>query len=553
MAESNIVSTTVNVGGVRLTLDGFGVPAIIGPHTEFSDLYRQYSGSASAVLADLVADGFDTTHPVYKAALAIYSQTNDPEALIVARQTVDTVEIDVDTAADVGDVLTLAMSGVTSGNVYKVYIHDGSSAYSASATAVDASTPATVAAALVTAINATAVAVTAASSGTTGLTLTADVANTPFKVLFVRYESDGTTLDEGDELSVTGGYYISVSGQVAACTSANTSTTTNIATLLAAAVELAQLDADATSGTNRVTLVANAADTRYAVKCDARCSKEKANTLARGSLATEEPTSTLTELITDLVDEGVDFYGVISLDANTTEVLEVAAAVEAQTLIYGVSSRAAAIYDSGDDTDLLSQLAALGYDRTFLHYDASNDTFPEAAVFGENLPTTPGARTWKGKSLSGVSASTLTGGQETAVLDKSGNVYTTAYGAGFWTEGQMVSGRFIDITRDIDYMRQAFNAEIVTLLLASEKIPFTQAGLDLIGNALRAVCRRVNRMGITGPLLDSTTGELYRVTVPDLADISTTDRNNRHATGFVVELQMAGAVHKVFITVNANI
>lgn len=551
MGVSNIVSVTVNVGGVRLTLDGFGVPCIIGAHTEFSDTYREYSGSD--VLADLITDGFATTHPVYLAALAAYSQTNDPVGLVVARQTVDTLALTVDSMVDTGDVLTLAMSGVTDGNVYKVYIVDSSGAFSASATATAVSTPATIAAALVAAINLTATVVTAAASGTTGLTLTNDTPNVAFKVLFARYAADGTTLDEGTELSVTGGYWISVSGQVAATTSISSSTTNTIATALAAAIEAAQLDANASAGTNIVTLVANVADTRYAVKHDARCSKTKPVSLGRGSLTAETPTSTLTELITGLVASGVDFYGVVSLDANTSEVLEVAAAVEAQTLIYGVATRAAAVYDSADTSDIVSQLAALGYNRTFATYDANNDTFPEAAVMGENLPTEPGARTWKGKSLAGVSPNTLTSSQEAAVLNKSGNVYTSAFGAPFWTEGQMVSGRFIDLQRDIDYMKQALDAAVVTLVLAAEKVPFTQAGLDLIGNTLSATALSFARMGITGPLLDSTTGELLRLTIPDIADISTTDRNNRHATGYVLELQMAGAVHKVFLTVNANI
>jgi hypothetical protein len=318
-------------------------------------------------------------------------------------------------------------------------------------------------------------------------------------------------------------------------------------------VELAQLDADASANTATVTLVSHVATTRYAVKHDSRCSKTKGFTLGRGSLATETPTGTLTTLLADLADEGIDYYGIGTASANDAQVLEVAAIAEASTLIYGVSSRQATIYDSTNSADLASLLAALGYNRTFSDFDASNDTFPEMAVFGENLPTAPGSRTWKNKALTGVTATALKQSEQDAVLAKYCNLYTSAFSSPFWTEGLMVSGRPIDITRDVDYMKQAIDAAVVSLLLAADKIPMSQAGLDLIGNTLRGVALSFNRMGITAPLLDSTTNELYRVTVPDIGDISTNDRNLRHAPGFIIELQMAGAVHKVFITVNANI
>ena len=60
------------------------------------------------------------------------------------------------------------------------------------------------------------------------------------------------------------------------------------------------------------------------------------------------------------------------------------------------------------------------------------------------------------------------------------------------------------------------------------------------------------RNGLLGPLLDDS-GDFYRITIPKVASQTTADRQARYFPGIVAQVQLAGAVHSLAITVNAQI
>lgn len=182
-------------------------------------------------------------------------------------------------------------------------------------------------------------------------------------------------------------------------------------------------------------------------------------------------------------------------------------------------------------------------------------TFPEAAWVGYMLPSDPGSETWKFKELTGIVATPktiLSPSEEATVLGKNANVYTPLAGVGHTHEGVMASGRFIDVQRGIHWTEARLGEAVVELLLNSPKIPYTDAGLTLVQAALSEVMDLGIRNGLFGPLLDES-GDFYRITIPKVADQLQADRVARYFPGITIQAQLAGAVHSLAITVNAQI
>jgi len=182
-------------------------------------------------------------------------------------------------------------------------------------------------------------------------------------------------------------------------------------------------------------------------------------------------------------------------------------------------------------------------------------TFPEAAWAGYMLPSDPGSETWFGKTLTGIVATDktlITPTEEATVLGKSGNLYTPLGGVGHTHTGAMVSDRFIDIQRGIDWTEARIGEGIANRLLNEPKIPYTDAGVSIFHADIAEVMDLGFANNLFGPLLDDS-GDLYRINIPKVADQLTADRAARYFPGITVEAQLAGAVHTLEITVNAQV
>lgn len=185
----------------------------------------------------------------------------------------------------------------------------------------------------------------------------------------------------------------------------------------------------------------------------------------------------------------------------------------------------------------------------------ANYTFPECAWAGLMLPSDPGSETWKFKTLTGIAAATkidILPSEETEALGKNANLYTPLAGVGHTHEGVMAFGRYIDIQRGIDWLETTIAESIAARLLNSPKIPYTDAGSSIIEGEIAQVLDQGVRNNLLGPLLDDS-GDFYRIDTPKVADQLTADRNARYFPGIVATAQLAGAIHRLSITVNAQI
>jgi len=242
--------------------------------------------------------------------------------------------------------------------------------------------------------------------------------------------------------------------------------------------------------------------------------------------------------------EDDDFYGVLLTSASTLEAAALAAAVEADRKILGVQcSDSDILADTAGN--LAETLEAAGYARTYLLWNMDSSDYAAAAWMGKQFPKNPGSATWAFKSLAGVTYDNLSDTQVGNLEANNANHYTQTKGLSMVLQGTMASGRFIDITRGVDWLTVRMQERILQLLANSDKIPFTDAGITALENEVRAQLEEaVSNSVITAG---------YTVTPPTAASVSATDKANRVLGDLDFSATLAGAIHTVVINGSVSV
>jgi hypothetical protein len=257
---------------------------------------------------------------------------------------------------------------------------------------------------------------------------------------------------------------------------------------------------------------------------------------------TKKSTDTWVEALTAASESDDTWYGVAISSILDADNLAVAAWVNARKKIFGAKSNDAGIYDPDDEYDILTQLADLGYDRTFVlyHQDASTEQVI-GAPYGLQLPKLPGSTNWAYKRLQGIASSPLNSTQRTTVLNKKGNVFTTRSGVNVFENGQMVSGEYIDIIHGIDWLEARMQSNIWNAFVNNEKIPFTDDGINLIIAQIdEALSTSVARNILAGT-------PSYSISAPRASEVTATDKGQRTLPDVEFEATLAGAINKTVI------
>lgn len=187
--------------------------------------------------------------------------------------------------------------------------------------------------------------------------------------------------------------------------------------------------------------------------------------------------------------------------------------------------------------------------------------FPEVRWVGFMLPTEPGEEDWTFKPLTGQTPtplfidgiSVLSLAEQQAVKAKNANIYTAIGGVGATQIGTMASGRFIDTQIGIDWLEARFGEAIINQRINAKKIPYTQAGINSLLPAIVGVVEEGERNGLLGVISDSTSGETYRVTLPQIADISQANKILRNLPPILITVQLAGSIITFTLDVTALI
>lgn len=252
---------------------------------------------------------------------------------------------------------------------------------------------------------------------------------------------------------------------------------------------------------------------------------------------------TMAEDLQAVKDENDTWYGLMLTSHVAQDVLDAAAWIETERKIFGTSSNDSDIKDvapASDTTTIAAQLKALNYARTFGFYSANADTqYPEAGAFGKFLPQDPGSYTVKFKTMSAVSVDDLTDTQSGNVKGKNFNTYEEVGGVNIIAEGIVCENEFIDVIVFVDWLQARMTERIYSLLVNSQKVPYTDAGITAVESEVKAQLSQ----GITVGGLAADPAPV--TSVPRVADIDSTDRANRFLPDVEFTATLAGAIHSL--------
>ncbi len=238
-----------------------------------------------------------------------------------------------------------------------------------------------------------------------------------------------------------------------------------------------------------------------------------------------------------------DWYG-FAFDTRDEElILDLAAWCEARIRLFSATSSDADV-PANTAGNVLLRLQALGYRQTFYTWnDPTSELYIDAAFLARgsvaDLDARGGQITWANKELSGQEPDVLTGAERSAIHAANGNTYERRAGKNITREGQVVQGDYIDVTTTIHWLDSRMTEDVFACITGtSTKIPFTQAGIDLI----EAVVRRRLQIAVDNGHLRS-----FTVTIPSIDEVLDTDLEDRTLRNVQFSAELAGAIHRVII------
>lgn len=516
MSLEDVVTVNITRRTTAVERAGFGTLLHLAMHRAWEDRIRTYEEAS-----DLLDDGFAVTDPAYGGALAYFAQTPKPERIKIGRlATADTVTVKIDTVAN--------------STRYTVFIDGVGFDFNSDATA----TSAEIEAGLVSILNAgypiTAVSIVLDKFTIAGNHVTSFPAGAQFRV-------DGSTGNDGD-------YTIVRARLVSGSTEIEVEEDVMSAVVDGAVVSLTDVAAqDVTPGDGMITVDPDTASDFFAIKASSNMHVEYTldGTIAE-NLNDIEFVESLTWYGTTLARQ----YGALNKDRQR----DLADEIEARRKLAGFASDDSDIVDtsvSEDDPDtgtIARQLQAASYARSWALFSEEatgdlEDTFPDCAWFGARFTTDPGRETWKFASLAGITADDLTATQRLNALAKNANVYVpVTTDISITEEGTVGEGEFIDVIRFIDFLQSEITADVFSALInppaPMTKVPFTDAGIAVVDNALRGALQRNTTEGGDVRGLAS-----YTTTVPDVADVSTADKAARLLRNVDFAGVLSGAIH----------
>lgn len=259
--------------------------------------------------------------------------------------------------------------------------------------------------------------------------------------------------------------------------------------------------------------------------------------------------TSITDSINSVQDYDNDWFFLLSDDHTAANQELLADWAEANKKIYITSTSDTDAYDAGITTDIGSVLSAKTLDNTMVFWSGTADTeFVEAAMASYVSTYLPGSLNWAYKTLSGITADSLTTTQEIVLqgtqysIGKGYNTYTNVGGVNIVFDGHMTSGEYADIMRGTLALEARMRERIFSTMVNSLKIAFNSDGAALIRANMLSVLKDFSERGFIEPD--------YTVSVPGLrsSDYDSNLRANRIANGFTFTANLTGAINYVGIS-----
>ncbi len=260
-------------------------------------------------------------------------------------------------------------------------------------------------------------------------------------------------------------------------------------------------------------------------------------------------TETVPETMTAITKSDNDWYGIAFTSRVQADILAMAAWTEAHRKIYGTAIVEAGAKDADVTTDTGYLLQQNNYFRThwWYHSEAGAD-FPECAITARCFAIDPGGETWALKKLAGVLTDNLTETEYNAIIKKNGNTFEKFRNVSITQNGKTAAGEWIDVIRFRDWLQEEITVNIFNTLINSDKVPYTDAGISIIENQIRAALDLGKKRGGIAPDEfdeDGSTNLGYTVEVPLASEISANTKASRILEDVRFTARLAGAIHVV--------
>jgi hypothetical protein len=157
------------------------------------------------------------------------------------------------------------------------------------------------------------------------------------------------------------------------------------------------------------------------------------------------------------------------------------------------------------------------------------------------LPKAPGSANWANKSLALVDVSALSDDERHHLRAKNCNYYVSVKRIGFTLDGRAAGGRFADITHGLDWFEARLQERIVALLANNDKVPYTDAGIQLV----RAQVDAQILAGITATIVDP--AQPWSTSAPAVVNVDPADKTARLLRDVRFQFVLQGAINKVMI------
>jgi hypothetical protein len=216
-----------------------------------------------------------------------------------------------------------------------------------------------------------------------------------------------------------------------------------------------------------------------------------------------------------------------------------------------VPQSADATFLNGTAGNVALVLEAAEYKRTAgpLYHSVSSGSangYADAAwaskCFGFDLDAPNGNDNWMYQNLSGITADNLNGTQANNIWGASGNTYGEMLGSSFTAKGTTATGApyFMDIQSSIDWFERRVQEDLLAFMVANRPA-YTNNGIQAIGGVVQERLEIGVQCGHFSPDFPRT------VTVPDVADVSDADKQNRTLT-LSCSAVFAGKIHSLNLT-----
>lgn len=345
------------------------------------------------------------------------------------------------------------------------------------------------------------------------------------------------------DLIALGTYSFKVNSETYSYTADGTPTKAEIATGLALAV---------TSDTDEVITATAVGGTVEIAWISTVGSVELLTNLQWGTISPLAASSAVADDLDAILDEDSAWYGLVLTERVKADQLKAAEWTEANDRLFITATDEADVLNPALSTDLISVLKNTRYFRTAVLYHTNAATeYPDAAWAGRVFTIQPGAETWALKSLASVTPSPLTSTQKQTVANKGGNAFEFYQAQIALTNpGKVAAGEWIDVIRFRDWLKDTIQVNMVQMMINRDKVPYTDAGIQLCVNNLRKSLQEGQNVGGIAPdELDANNNTVpgFVITYPRSVELAPSIKASRTLSlGFTARL--AGAIHVVEIT-----